>query len=265
MDFMICMENLNQTGRCVMNNEKLMVYHLGKMSEFLGTDDLLNYYEEIESNTKIFENFSKKVIDIDMFTTKSWKHICELGFFRVLMYVLVRWKKPRCMIETGVLHGMTTDIILNALNKNSIGKLISIDLPSYFEYGPSNKDGYNATLPKGKEPGWLIDEVNKPFWELILGSSNKEGKKAFIENNFSIFIHDSDHTYENMFFELELAFENIEKNGIIVCDNIENNTAFYDFCRYKSLKFIVVPQIIGLKEDNSQNLKRYIGVAKKGC
>ena len=48
--------------------------------------------------------------------------------------------------------------------------------------------------------------------------------------SIDMFLHDSDHTYENMQFELEIAWKYLSKNGYIICDNIDTNSAFFDFC-----------------------------------
>jgi len=66
---------------------------------------------------------------------------------------LTRLIKPNFFIETGVLHGLTSSFILEAIAKNERGKLLSIDYPSYFNQVPVNDDGYYDNLSKGKEPG----------------------------------------------------------------------------------------------------------------
>ena len=60
-------------------------------------------------------------------------------------------------------------IYINALQKKtSLAELISIDLPSTPETGPSNNDGYDDVLPIGQSPGWVVPDYLRPFWKLIL-------------------------------------------------------------------------------------------------
>ena len=44
-----------------------------------------------------------------------------------------------------------------------------------------------------------------------------------------IFFHDSDHSYENMFFEFQWAWNNLQAE-VIISDDIDGNDAFFDFC-----------------------------------
>jgi predicted O-methyltransferase YrrM len=47
-----------------------------------------------------------------------------------IIYTIIRCLKPRIVIETGVANGASSTFILSALEKNNLGKLYSIDLPS---------------------------------------------------------------------------------------------------------------------------------------
>jgi len=49
-----------------------------------------------------------------------------------IIYTLIRCLKPRIVIETGVANGASSTFILSALEKNNLGKLYSIDLPTDF-------------------------------------------------------------------------------------------------------------------------------------
>lgn len=44
-----------------------------------------------------------------------------------------------------------------------------------------------------------------------------------------IFLHDSDHSYQNMKFEFEEAWPFIKDEGILLSDNIDGNKAFPEF------------------------------------
>jgi hypothetical protein len=130
------------------------------------------------------------------------------------------------------LHGLSTIFSLQALRDNAgTGKMISIDFPSTFEGGPSNKDGYKDTLPPNMPPGWIVGDEYRKFWELRLGDSQDLLEDAVgVDGSVDMFIHDSDHTYEVMWFEFNAAWRGLRKGGILLADNIESNTAFFDFC-----------------------------------
>ncbi len=214
---------MNKTG------EELFSLYLKRTSDYLKVD-LFEYYDEMKNNKEIIREIEEAVKDVDSFQ-KKFNDIFEFRFFRTLLYVLIRVTKPGTIVETGVMHGLSSKFILNALRKNNNGKLISVDLPSFFESGPANKDGYNFTLPKGKQPGWITNEDDKKIWELRIGKSLEVLPDVFDKNKeISIFIHDSEHTYETMWSELNLAWPHIKPGGICICDNIESNTSFFDFC-----------------------------------
>jgi hypothetical protein len=110
-----------------------------------------------------------------------------------------------------------------ALEKNGKGLLYSIDLP--------NVD-FDATIPPGKMPGWIVPKKLRTRWQLIIGDSKDilpvlVGKLRSID----VFIHDSLHTYEHMMFEFETAWPYIRMGGLLISDDVFSNKAFQDFCR----------------------------------
>ena len=66
----------------------------------------------------------------------------------------------------------------------------------------------------------------------MIGKSINRLPDALQQNSvIDIFLHDSEHTYETMWFELNEGWSKLKEKGILICDNIDNNTAFFDFCR----------------------------------
>lgn len=182
----------------------------------------------------IRSEIENKVDTVDFFKTKKWDSVLSIsGLYRTLLYALVVATKPKVVVETGVLHGLTSIFMLQAIKDNdSGGKLISIDLPSTFEGGPANKDGYSDTLPPGESPGWLIPKKLKKSWILKLGASVDVLPSLFnTQREIELFVHDSEHTHETMSFEFHSAWAVLSTGGFLVADNIEANTSFFDFCR----------------------------------
>lgn len=215
-------------------------YLLGKSSEFLRAGNLFNYVNEV-AESGLIDEYESYVKDLEGWQTKKFKSVFQFGFFRILLYSIVREFKPSLVIETGVLHGMTSGFILQGLSVNKSGKLTSIDLPSVFGAPPANQDGYISNLPQGKNPGWLVSDRLRGLWDLQIGESSVLLQKLNAKNSVNLFIHDSSHTYENMWFELNYAWESLVPGGIIVCDNVEANTSFFDFCRKISTLPLVIP------------------------
>ena len=204
---------------------------LGVLERYLATGPLVIYLDELLKDRTLLDSFERAVRDVDFFRTKRWESVFELGLYRIVNYVLARALRPEVFMETGVLHGLTSGFILAALARNGRGRLISIDYPSYYETGPANQDGYDDTLPPGMEPGWIIREEDKPRWQLVIGRSLDEMPKVFEDHaELDVFLHDSEHTYQTMWGEFNLAWGRLRAGGVLVCDNICSNDAFRDFC-----------------------------------
>jgi predicted O-methyltransferase YrrM len=149
------------------------------------------------------------------------------------LYALVRTVRPDVAVETGVCNGFSTAFILLALEKNRVGKLHSIDMPEIAgqDYPPGtfagNKGG--AVVPPGKEPGWVVPDELRARWELRLGRTHDELPTLLAElGSIGLFLHDSDHSYENMMFEFSEAFPALDDGGVLIADDAFN-PAFAEF------------------------------------
>lgn len=144
------------------------------------------------------------------------------------LYVILRSIRPKTVIETGVGIGLSSAYILEALNRNQGGRLVSVDLP--------NADK-SWKLPPDTEPGFLVPESVRGRWQLRLGNV-RELLPMIIKDLgvVDLFLHDSEHTYETMMFEYQLAFSVLSQAGVIISDDAMWNTAWLDFVRRTGLK-----------------------------
>lgn len=216
-------------------------YFLGRLSSKLADRDLLPYLAELHAS-ELPRRFEAIVAGEPAFATKRFDSIWRLRLYRIWVYCLVRALRPRVFVETGVLHGMLSAFVLEALARNGSGRLISIDLPSYAESGPANFDGYTATLPPGREPGWLVPEALRDRWELRLGPSLELLPDVLErEGEIDVFLHDSDHTVQTMTGELELAWPALRPGGALIADDATDNAAFADFCARVGREPLMLP------------------------
>lgn len=217
------------------------LYLLGKISEAFSLPNLFEYFQEIDGHPEILTLLEEKVKDEKSFETKNFPDILELRFYRIALYSIIRSLAPLNVVETGVHHGLLTSFLLEAVQKNKRGNVCSIDLPSYFEKGVSNEDGCVGLLPPGREPGWVIPDKLLSSWRLQKGSSFDLLPNLCEElQDIDVFIHDSDHTPEVMNFEFNTAWEFLKPNGLLIADNIDFNTAFFDFSKKVNYKNILV-------------------------
>jgi predicted O-methyltransferase YrrM len=137
----------------------------------------------------------------------------------LVLYIICRKKRPDIVVETGVASGVSSSHILGALEQNKQGQLYSIDLSE----------------PQENQSGWLIPDYLRYRWHLIVGKSSEKlapllKKLSWID----IFLHDSDHSYQNMFREFQTVWPCLKGGGLLLSHNIDYNEAFSDFYRDRS-------------------------------
>ena len=134
----------------------------------------------------------------------------------LLVYGVARATRPDTIVETGVATGVTSAHLLAALEDNGHGVLHSIDLPP--------TDMLAAGHVGAAIPGDL-----RHRWEYHWGASRRllpgllDGLRGRL-----MFVHDSDHSYANMAWEIRSAWRAMTSDGVIVCDDVDLHTAFLD-------------------------------------
>lgn len=128
-----------------------------------------------------------------------------------LCYSIVRLTKPSLIVETGVGRGITSFYILRALEKNGKGSLHSIELPP-------------LELGSKQEVGCFVPISLRSNWNLIFGPGvsemNKLKRKLY---KIDIFVHDSNHNYNNQLAEYKIALDWLKPGGILISDDVGNN------------------------------------------
>ena len=186
--------------------------------------EIEEYVAEIASNREFHEhlgenrsNFGRRSYGMGIGPT--------LG---TMVYALCRKLKPDTFLETGVSGGVSSAFILCALEQNKHGELYSID------------------LPWGEQSGWIIPNYLRHRWHLELGSSS-EKLPPLLEKlgAIDIFLHDSEHSYENMLWEYQSAWAYLKDRGILLSHNVEQNYAFPDFCKSAGVKGFLLSNMGG--------------------
>ena len=223
------MNKMNTKKVWTSENIRFVLYQPTVIPEFLLRGKVGAYREALK---KLFEHLSTKSdIEIKVLLEKSksassvifpkkmhyYKNNSELTPL-VMLYYIVRTEKPQVIIETGVWTGKTSWAILQALNHNESGHLISIDLGEKISTG--------SNLPTNQIGGFIPQKLRQK-WTLKLGDA-----KVLLPNlleeieSIDIFYHDSDHSYEHMKFEFTSALRKLKNKGIICSDDINMNSAW---------------------------------------
>ena len=140
----------------------------------------------------------------------------DAGLVRAI-WCLTRHLRPDNIIETGVAHGVTSRLILEALERNGSGHLSSIDLPPLEEVWQ-------------KQVGLAVTGGHAGQWTYIKGSSRVRLPKLLSQlGRIDLFIHDSLHSEHNVRFELDRAWTNLKPGGALVVDDVDANWGFRSF------------------------------------
>ena len=138
-----------------------------------------------------------------------------MGEGAALLSLCVSLTKPTLVVETGVGAGFSTTFFLQTLKMNNHEKLYSLD------------------FYKDDEPcGWIIPNKLKKRWELIRGLSG-QALNPLLEQlgSIDVFIHDSDHSYENMMKEFRTVWPFLKSGGLFLAHDVGRNDALFDFYR----------------------------------
>lgn len=187
---------------------------------------------------------SQREWNVRVSRSKTLEEVVESGrvnwtFQQPLLYFACRFLKPNIVVETGVDYGVSSALILQALEDNGSGLLYSVDLPRVRYEAPFRQDYVDLKLPKGADTGFVIPSNLRHRWNLIIGDSKIELPKLLKTiGQIDFFFHDSLHAYDHMLFEYETAYASIRQGGIIASDDVDWNKAFEDFCKTHGLELI---------------------------
>lgn len=136
--------------------------------------------------------------------------------FQSLLGELVLKVRPKTYVETGFMTGESAKAVVEAMDKNGLGKAYSIEPHVNYSYSHPR-----LTVVKG----FSFDVMPGLFMET---------------GSWDIFLHDSNHDVGCMSFEIELAWRFVTPGGIVACDDYTWGTpphrAWDKFCiRHKSI------------------------------
>jgi len=208
-----------------------------EVARYLGGRDVLAAFEREVRASGLMEHLLEKGREHQAAVGGTGHSLGAIGYTEgVYLYAVLRKLRPRIAVETGVANGFSTAFSLLALQANGEGELHSIDLPREVgrEYAPDTfyEGEGRAGIPPGSEPGWLIPSDLRERWTLVLGRSQEElppllGRLGSIDS----FMHDSEHSFECMWFEFTAAWPHLRPGGVLLSDDVNSADAFPRFAR----------------------------------
>jgi hypothetical protein len=138
---------------------------------------------------------------------------------------------PSAVVETGVAHGVTTRIVLEALAASGNGHLWSVDLPFPFDHRLH------------AETAIAVPASCRTQWTYVEGTSRKRLPGVVRgAGHVNMFIHDSLHTARNTLFEMEQVARAMPDGGVMLIDDIKSHAGFATFAkRHPEFRTIVAP------------------------
>ena len=194
------------------------------------------FLDEINQQLTFCRQYHQKGI----FRHESLDSVDWFGIQRILLYVLVRMRKPEVFVETGVFYGGNTAFILNALRRNGKGHLYSFDLAAN-EIQDLNRHhlvGDSEIIPAGLDVGFMVHENLKKAWTLIRGHSHQT--LPLFEKQIDIFMHDSDHAHNFVLREFEIIWPKLRENAVILADDLNWANAFFQVCVERRLLPLII-------------------------
>jgi predicted O-methyltransferase YrrM len=207
------------------------------VARFLGEDRVLAAYEREVRAGGLMDHLLEKGREHQAAVARNGDSFSlgAIGYTEgIYLYAVLRKLRPRVAVETGVANGFSTAFSLLALQANGEGHLHSIDLPREvgrrYEPGTFHEGEGRAGIPPGSEPGWLIPPELKDRWTLILGRSQEE-LPPLLERLGAIdsFMHDSEHSFDCMWFEFNRAWPALRPGGVLLSDDVNSTEAFFRF------------------------------------
>jgi hypothetical protein len=145
------------------------------------------------------------------------------------LYSLIRKLKPEVAVESGVFLGGSSAAILEAMEENGKGRLISVDISKSVSIGIWTK----YSVPTG----FAVPRRLRNRWELVVEDSRDFLATALSRlGSIDFYLHDSDHTYETVTFEMEMAWRHLKTGGVLVVDDCNLSLATYNFAKRNSLR-----------------------------
>jgi hypothetical protein len=208
-----------------------------EVADFLGGDAVLRGYERELEASGLREHLLEKGREHAAAVGGSGHSLGAIGYAEGgYLYAVYRHLRPAVAVETGVANGFSTAFALLALERNGDGRLHSVDLPREvgrdYDAGTFYEGEGRAGIPSGSEPGWLIPAELKERWTLALGRTQDELPPLLDQlGTIDSFMHDSEHSFDCMWFEFNEAWPHLRDGGVLLSDDVNSTEAFPRFIR----------------------------------
>lgn len=141
-----------------------------------------------------------------------------------MLYVIVRWRRPKIVLETGIARGFSSYALLAAVKANGFGIVHSCDVD------PAAGEFVNASL----KSHWTKHVID-----------GRDAKKSFVSvvgdiEAVDFFFHDSNHREQWMEYEFNTVLPKMSLGAVLGSDDVDLNRAFLSVLPVCSKSVIVL-------------------------
>lgn len=144
-----------------------------------------------------------------------------------LIYEACEYTQAQTVVETGVAYGWSSFVALKSLEKRG-GTLYSSDMP-YLSQGGDQYVGH------------VVPENLRKNWKLFRHADRESLPRIFGEvKEIDVVHYDSDKAYDGMMWAYSQLYPRLRKGGVFISDDVNDNSAFQDFCEKNGIEPTVV-------------------------
>lgn len=150
----------------------------------------------------------------------DYKRQAHLGGYRTAAWVVARALRPALIVETGILDGLGSLVLLRALERN----------------GEEGHPGRLLSFDTTEGSGWLVPTRLRALWEPVYARSEEALVLAIGLRRVGMLVQDSDPSYANQRAEFSAAVDHRdERIALLAFNNWE--TALSDVCSERLLSY----------------------------
>jgi predicted O-methyltransferase YrrM len=127
-----------------------------------------------------------------------------------LLYAAVRVVQPNSVLETGVADGLSSALMLAAMDANGFGELHSVDIASDVGAFVTDRRRWHLHIVDGGRADACADVIRSL-------------------DQLDMFLHDSNHEFAYQTSEYDAAWSRLRPGGYLMSDDIDWSYAFLDF------------------------------------
>jgi predicted O-methyltransferase YrrM len=181
-------------------------------------DEILGYFAELQQDTQLKQHIASL---LSTHPDYRWKSDPEARYGRRLgWYAVVRAKKPKLVVETGVEKGLGAVVLAAALLRNRA----------------EGHDGRYLGTDINPNAGHLLQGEYARCGQILFGDSCESLRQ--LSSSVELFINDSDHSAEYEAREYAVVAPTLSADALLISDNAHVTDALFAFARRTDRRFL---------------------------